>query len=443
MSSPARNHNSEASPSAASPPASPRHVRAGWYLFDFANSFLIINGGLYFPQWIVNDNSINQAWFNLSIALTSLASLSTGPLLGALSDRRFGPLWFLRATSIIMFISTVSIDLTARTIPDQTLRGVIGLLGFAVIMYCYQVSLILYNAMLRRLSSARRWPQLSGAGLAAGWLGGILGVFAVLPFVDGRVPYFQPAGRAQAFLPSAVFFGLLTAASLWMLQRYKWPIEGDSGRAVGLGRGVWRDLRFIMAPGGALGLFLLSYFLFSDAIVTIQNNSTLYLEGVWALPDTAKALLFVTFLGAAAAGAWVSGVIGAKRGVWRPLRWVLVAWVVTLLLAAGAASWVWFGVWFTVAGAMFGAVWTLARAGYLLLVPAAKTGEFFGIYSAYERAASLFGPVIWSGAVALYPGSQGAALRVALVSMAAIIALSVLPLSRLIRRQVALRGAQA
>jgi len=43
--------------------------RYGWYLCDFANSILIINGGLYFPQWIVKSNGVSDFTYNLMFVL--------------------------------------------------------------------------------------------------------------------------------------------------------------------------------------------------------------------------------------------------------------------------------------------------------------------------------------------------------------------------------------
>jgi len=45
----------------------------GWYLYDFANSFLIINGSLYFPQWIIGPtNTESDFWYNFAFVASSV-----------------------------------------------------------------------------------------------------------------------------------------------------------------------------------------------------------------------------------------------------------------------------------------------------------------------------------------------------------------------------------
>lgn len=50
------------------PSGTNRRQRWGWYLFDFANSILIINGSLYFPQWLVIDNKVSGSIYTMPLA---------------------------------------------------------------------------------------------------------------------------------------------------------------------------------------------------------------------------------------------------------------------------------------------------------------------------------------------------------------------------------------
>jgi len=58
---------------------------------------------------------------------------------------------------------------------------------------------VFYNALLPDVSPAGRRGLASGVGIGAGYLGNVLGVLLIKPFVDA-------GGRSAAFLPAALAF---------------------------------------------------------------------------------------------------------------------------------------------------------------------------------------------------------------------------------------------
>ncbi len=401
-----------------------RH-RWGWYLFDFANSVLIINGGLYFPQWIVVDNHVSDFWFNFIIVLSSLLLLVTGPILGILSDRRVKGISFLRYTSAAMFLAGVGIGVGGRIIEERTLRVGLALACFFGIMYCYQLSLVFYNVMLADISRPDRYARISGKGYAWGWIGGILGIFFIMPFVEGKVPFFQPAGRIQAILPSTIVFGILTAISLHMLRDIRFVPSKTQREPLGaLVRGFLRDIRETLRSHN-LCYFLLSYLLFSDAVLTLQNNSTIYMEKVLSFSDNMKAYQFLLVLVTGVIGGIASGYIAERFGLKRTLVGVLIGWIVTVsclgLITNGAV----FTVFFGLLGFLNGAVWNVSRVMFMLLIPEQKRGEYFGIYSSYERFASVIGPLVWSAPIVLLPSLGAVRYQVAWLTMVPLLLVSI------------------
>ncbi len=404
--------------------------RYGWYLFDFANSALIINGGLYFPQWIVIDKGVSDFYFNLTITSTSALLIATAPVLGLLADRKLGYTVFLRTTSALMFLAALAIAAVAYTDAGGALLA-IGLLAFFITMYGYQLSLVFYNAMLGQVATETTYSKVSGFGLASGWLGGIFGIFAILPFVEGYIPYFQPGGREQAFLPSALLFGVLIFASLRLIGTES-PTGSHFNSATSpsireLYSSVFREVGRVFNHNSLL-YFLIAYLFFADAVLTIQNNSTIYLEIVMNYDDNAKAMLFLLFLVMAALGAIVSGYSASRYGVRRGLIATLIAWFFTLLVVSATRSDVVFAIIFGLFGFLFGCLWNFSRVLFISLIPTDKRGEYFGVYSSFERFTAILGPVLWSVPVVLIPGALG--YRIAMLEMAALLLISILALRR-------------
>ncbi len=370
---------------------------------------------------MVIDNGVPDLWFNATLILSSVALLVTSPVLGLTSDRAVPRLRYLWYCSAIMFVCGLAIPLVGFNIQDHTTRVTLALVLFFAIMYAYQLSLVFYNAMLSGISQPGAYSRVSGSGLAWGWVGGIIAVLFILPFVQGFVPPFQPASRLHAILPSTVLFGILALVSLYLLRGTP---DHPSGTALSslssLFREVWHDFRE-MARGTALWKFLLAYFFFSDAILTIQNNCTIYMDAVFRMSDNAKAAQFISVLLFSSLGAVISGRIRGVSPIRTTLLVSLVGWVGAIAIAASTSSPLVFSVSFAVMGFLNGVVWNNSRVLFLLLAPPAKRGQYFGLYSSFERLATFFGPLMWSAPLTLLPSASPIAYRLALVSMAVLI----------------------
>ncbi|MBI1812970.1 MFS transporter [Candidatus Peregrinibacteria bacterium] len=75
-------------------------------------------------------------------------------------------------------------------------------------------------------------------------------------------------------------------------------------------------------------------------------------------------------------------------------------------------------------GFAYGALFSLSRAFYAILVPIEKQAELFSVYVLFERAASILGPLVWSGAAWLFSSFGPDRYRFSMLSLALIIAVS-------------------
>lgn len=176
-----------------------------WSLYDFANSLLIINVGLYFSQWLIVDNGVSDVWYNITLTLTALILLLSAPTLGMLSDRRGKIVVFLRATTFPMILAAVALGVSGQYIESDWIRPVVGLIAFFFIMFFFHASLVFYNTLLGHISTEREYGRISGIGFAAGWIGSIVGLLLILPFVEGSVPLLEGGGRVHAFVQDRPF----------------------------------------------------------------------------------------------------------------------------------------------------------------------------------------------------------------------------------------------
>lgn len=401
-----------------------------WSLFDFANSIVIINVGLYFSLWLVVEQGVSEFWYNFVDVAVTILLLLTLPVLGAISDMTNKKVLFLRLTSIPIFIFTFLIGFSG-----QTLSGfppiLIGLLSFFFIIYFYQLSLIFYHAMLGNLAKRERYGTISGIGLAAGWIGAIVGLILILPFVRGDISFFQPAGRIQAFIPCALIFAVLISICLTFLKEPQ--VVSPSTKKMSIRQAyakVWDDIKKLGKKPEIL-YFLIAYWLFIDAILTIQDNFALYLEIVLNISDQQKVLLGSLLLIMAAFGALIVGKIGDKVGYAKSLTVIVYGWIIVLIFflqVEGGGSLM---IVVSLLGILFGGTWTITRALYIDIIPAAQRAEYFGFYGCTERFASIIGPLVWSAFVVGLKAFGPLRYKAAVVSMILLIVISLVFLRKM------------
>lgn len=414
------------------------HQILWWCLFDFANSIVIVNLVLYFPQWLVVEKGISEFWYNFVDVIVTVSLLSTLPVLGVISDIVRKKVLFLRLTAIPIAVFTFMIGFFG-----QTLTGfpavVIGLFSFLLIIYFYQLSLIFYHAMLGNLAERERYGTISGIGLAAGWVGAIVGLLIILPFVSGNIPFFQPAGRIQAFIPSALIFVVVAGISLTFLKEPEEGINHSSrNRRISIKQAykkVWEDFKGAKKVPTIL-YFLIAYWLFIDAILTFQDNLPLYLEIVLKIPDQQKVLLGVLLSIMLAVGAILFGRLADKFGYKKLLMAIVGGWIIGLAAFLQVSNFLSLAIVICAIGVLGGGTWTVTRALYTAIIPATKRGEYFGFYASAERFASVLGPLIWSGFVVGLRAHGPSRYKVALVSMMVLIAISLIFLKKMQLRGV-------
>ena len=165
---------------------------ASWACYDFANTIFSMNViSLYFALWVTVDHGGQDILYSGALSISMIAVAVSVPIFGVISDqtgRRRFPLAFLTIMSVF-----------ATVLIGQTNQLWIGLLLFIIANYCYQSALVFYNGMLPNVARRSSVGIVSGYGVSLGYLGSIIGLLVVEPFVTN-------GGRSAAFLPTGILF---------------------------------------------------------------------------------------------------------------------------------------------------------------------------------------------------------------------------------------------
>lgn len=385
-----------------------------WTLYDFANSIAVVTFFLYFSQWLVVENGVGDLWYNLIFAGSSILLVFSSPILGAIADKTKKRMPYLIFSTVMLFITLVAVSLIALLAPSTKPWAYTAAGFFLISQYFYQLSFSFYNPMLDEIAPPEKQGLVSGIGQSANWVGMILGLIITIPLVSGSIYLFGHSGRAQTFLPATIIFFALTLPVLFLLkdpnpQKIKINIREEYKNYFS------SFMRLAKTPG--VGMFLLAFFFFNDAVITAQNNFPIYMEQVFGVSDKIKSILLLAILVTSAIGAFTAGFIADQIGPKKTLIIILFLWVILFPLMGSLKVLLIFYVLTVVMGLLYGATWSVTRAYMLELTPKENLNHAFSYYTLAERFSTFVGPLTW-GAITFFLVNKGAMrYQVAIVSL--------------------------
>jgi len=383
-----------------------KRSQLSWAFYDWANSAFAttVMAGffpLFFKQyWSAGtDSTVSTFWLGLGNSGASLIILIMAPILGALADSGGLHKRLLAVFALVGIVATAGFFLVSQGAwPWAISLYVVAVIGFSG-------ANVFYDAMLPSLTTPADFHRLSAQGYALGYLGGGL-LFLINVTMTLKPAWFGLADAAAAvrfsFLSVALWWFVFTLPLLLGVQRQK----ATSTTGIRLGREfskLWNTLRDIRRHQN-LWFFLIAYWLYIDGVATIIRMAVDYGMAI-GLPANSLivALLLVQFIGFPATLVFgrIGERYGAKRGLWIGL-W---AYVIATACAGFMSTTTQFYALAVVLGLVQGGVQSLSRSLFGQLIPADKSGEYFGFLNMLGKAAAVIGPVM-VGVVAATTGNS-------------------------------------
>jgi UMF1 family MFS transporter len=405
-----------------------RRQAISWAFYDWANSAFattVIAGffPIFFKQYWSDEVPVTESTFWLGVAnsLASLLIVLLAPLLGAIADRGGARKRFLLAFAALGIIMTGALYGVGR-----------GEWAWAVTLYIlaligFSAGNIFYDALLVGVAGERKLDIVSALGYSLGYLGGGL-LFALNVLMTLYPGWFGLMDAAEgvriAFLTVALWWALFSIPLLLFVPERPAPgrVSGLTVIRAGLTqlRGTFHEVRRLRV----VGTFLLAYWLYIDGVDTVIHMAVDYGLALGFPADSLiVALLLTQFVGFPAAIAF--GRLGER---WGPRTGIFIAIAVYFLITVWGYfiqhPWE-FYVLATAIGLVQGGVQSLSRSLYARLIPAEKSGEFFGFYNMLGKFAAVLGPVLM-GAVSLLTGNP----RLSILSLLVLFAGGALLLAR-------------
>ena len=389
-------------------------LEKGWILYDIGNSAFILMVSTIIPiyfNYLAENASISSvdylaSWGYAASAATLLVAVS-GPVLGTLADhknykKRLFLLFLLMGVICCVLLGFVT-------------NWLAFLILFVIARVGYSVSLIFYDSMLPDISTPERVDRVSSYGYGLGYIGSCIPFAVCLVLVLG----------ADAFgltLSSSMMISFLIVAVWWfavsvpLLKRYrqthfstasgKSAIAGSFSRLAETFRSIKKEKRTF--------LFLLSFFFYIDGVYAIIDMATAY--GTALGLDTTG--LLIALLVTQIVAFPFSILFGRLSGKYRPEKLIMVciaAYLGIAIFALFMSTQLHFWILAVCVGMFQGGIQALSRSYFAKIIPAEKSGEYYGIMDICGKGASFLGTTL-IGIVSQLTGSVNRGIGVLIVT---------------------------
>ncbi len=372
----------------------------GWSLYDFANTIYSMNiVSLYLKRYIVENLGKDDRYFDIPFSISMLFAALLLPAMGTLSD-------YSTKKKLFVFLFTLTCCTATgmlAAVPPGMIFGVIGL--FIIANFSYEAAQPFYNSLLYSVAESTRARFISGVGVAFGYVGSIVGMIIVLPFVTGSVfsidiPFLDAGGKVASFIPTAVlFFVFSVPLFLWVHESR--VVKSGTVSFLQSYRKVWESIRATRKYPGVLRFLIADYF-FEDSVTTVILNIGIYCSIVLGLAESDITRFLIISTVSAVVGSFLIGKFAERTSLKNILAAIIVGWVVSLFLFVISEHPIVIWVLGSLIGILLGGLWTTSRPMLGELVPRDELGRFFGLFSLSGRAAAVVGPLIWTTIVYLF-----------------------------------------
>jgi len=373
-----------------------------WALYDFANTIFSLNVvSLYFSLWLIKDLNSQDIVYSIALSISMLFVAILSPFMGTLSDRYQKRIPFIFVFTILCCSFTAFIAFTKSV--------QLSIFFFIVANFSYQMALVFYNALLPEISTKENIGKISGYGTAIGYLGSIVSLIMIMPFVSGKILKFDVShlikgwGNVGAFIPTAILFFIFSIPLfLFVKDKNQEKVPKFELHWKESWQSVYESFLNTKKYNGVL-LYLIANFFFFDTVNTVIAFMGVYANKVIGLSSEKNEIQTVILIATVTAviGSYIFGLISDKIGSKKALNLTLQLWGLAIILLVISPNKLIFYISAMLIGINLGGTWATSRPLLSELVPQEEQGKFFGLYSLAGKFSAIFGPMIW-GLVTLF-----------------------------------------
>lgn len=365
-----------------------------WVLYDVGNSAFTMLVATIFPiyfNYLAGNAGISDvdylAYWGYATSLCTLLVALMGPTLGAIADTKD----FKKK----IFTVFLAIGVTGCVILGFCSSWIWFLVAYVITKTGYSASLVFYDAMLTDVTEPERMDTVSSQGFAWGYIGSCIPFVASLAIVlgGGKLGLGMQTSMILAFLITAVWW-LVSALPLVSSYKQKYYAE-IGGHVVKDSFARLGKTFFEIRKEKHIFIFLLAFFFFIDGVYTIIDMATAYGQAL-GLDSTGLLLALLLTQIVAFPSVLILNQVAKKIDPAKVLTICIAAYLGISIYAYFLDTQTDFWILAVLVGMFQGSVQALSRSYFGKIIPAEKSGEFFGLYDICGKGAAVLGTTLVS-----------------------------------------------
>ncbi len=365
-----------------------------WVLYDVGNSAFTMMVSTIFPiyfNYLAGNAGISDvdylAYWGYATSVCTLLVAVLGPTLGAVADTK--------NFKKIVFSTAMGVGVLGCIVLGF-LSSWIWFLGIFVLAKTgYSASLVFYDAMLTDVTEPDRMDAVSSHGYAWGYIG------SCIPFVISLVIVLG-AGNIGISMQTSMILAFLITALWWLfsavplLRSYKQRYFSEAGEHVIRNSFVRLGHTFKeLVKEKHIFVFLLAFFFYIDGVYTVIDMATAYGQAL-GLDSTGLLLALLVTQIVAFPSVLIFGRLVKKAKPETIITICIAAYFCIAVYAYWLDTQLDFWILAVMVGIFQGTIQALSRSYFAKIIPAEKSGEYFGIYDICGKGASVVGTALVS-----------------------------------------------
>ena len=365
-----------------------------WILYDIGNSAFVLLTSTIIPIYYKNiaaasgiSDADSTAFFGYATSLVTILVAVLGPVLGSVADTKG-----FKKTVFTFFMMMGVLGCAALALPKTWIAF---LAVYVLAKTGLNASLVFYDAMLPDVTTDERMDVVSAQGYAWGYIGSCIPFVACLGIVlgAGSLGISMQTSMILAFIITALWW---LGSSIPLLRSYRLKYVSEAGDHVVRNSFKRLGRTFVeLTKEKHIFVFLLAFFFYIDGVYTVIDMATAYGQAL-GLDSTGLLLaLLVTQIVAFPCVLIFSRLVKKVKP-----ETIITICIAAYFCIAVYAYWLdtQFDFWLlaVMVGMFQGTIQALSRSYFAKIIPAEKSGEFFGIYDICGKGASVIGTALVS-----------------------------------------------
>lgn len=365
-----------------------------WIMYDIGNSAFTLLVSTIMPiyfNFLADSAHISEtnylAFWGYATSIATIITAILGPILGTASDFKGWKKKLFMVALLIGALGCILLGFTSSWLWFLCL--------FVIAKSAYSLSLVFYDSMLIDITTPERMDNVSAKGYAWGYIGSCIPFIASLALVlfYEQLSLTMETAMSICFILIALWWLLLSVPLIlgyhqtYYLEKENHYVKASFVRL----KNIFVDLK----KNPKVLFFLIAFFFYIDGVYTIIDMATAYGTAL-GLDTTGLLLALLLTQIVAFPAALIFGKLSSSIENTKLIKICIFAYFLIALYGITLQQQYQFWILAVGVGIFQGAIQSLSRSYYAKIIPANRSGEYFGLYDICGKGASFMGTTLVS-----------------------------------------------